>query len=378
MNLGLYIHVPFCRCKCDYCSFYSVPLGDDALLERYTGFIMGNIQSALAECGDFTVNTLYIGGGTPSLLREKQAERILRAVTGSVETAPDIEVSLELNPEDASAEKVAGFRDAGFNRFILGVQTLDRAAHRLIGRSNSSCEAAALEEFTRIPGIVPCVDVITGIPGQGAGELVRELETVATFRPRHISAYPLSVEPSTPLAGRIQKDDTLDDLQREAFEATISTLAGAGYRHYEISNYALPGYESRHNMKYWRFDQYLGFGPGAHSFFRGDRFYHAPKLHPYMETGVPERVNDPRTGQQALVEYIITGMRLLEGISMVDMKEKTGHALTGEFHQKIEGLASRGFIGLDETENDMRIFLTGEGIFLADRVLFELVEHLLE
>ncbi len=379
MKIGLYIHVPFCREKCDYCTFYSLPRGEDReLLHKYTGLLIENISRTLESLRGNEIDTLYIGGGTPSLLSVDEVDNIVKAVSSSAETSPDLEASIEMNPEDATSEKLPGYRDAGINRFILGIQTLDKAVHDILGRSGPPCRGEILERFAAFTGTIRCVDIITGVTGQSSESLARDLEQVATARIHHISAYPLAVERDAPLSQRISPGPGLESLQRDAFDLTIQALVKQGYRHYEISNYALPGFESRHNMKYWRFDPYLGFGPGAHSFFKGERYSNEPDLDGYLRNGTPAKIHDPRSRYKALVEYLMTGLRLLEGVSLREMEAKIGLSPPERVFDRIKHLCERGLVSCLNKGRDRRILLSGEGVFLADRVIYELVEVLLE
>ncbi len=381
MTGGIYIHIPFCRRKCDYCNFYSVPADlsgpGDIIPDAFVRRLCDEIGERLPSAGFPSADTVYFGGGTPSLLTAYQVEDILGVVRAYTALEPGAEITLEMNPGDVSAGALAGFRDAGVNRAVLGVQTLSERLHGLIGRSASLPVARDLELFFSVPGIVHCADIITGIPTQSGEELARDIGLVAGFRPRHISAYILSVEKNTPLSRRLNPDPASEADQAKLFELTMELLTGHGYGHYEISNYALPGFESRHNMKYWRFDPYAGFGPGAHSFIRGERYINAMTVEDYIAAGRPVLDHDPRSSGQAAAEYIMTGLRLLRGMSLGEMEGRLAFKTPEAVMERIRHAEADGMVVLSDGLGERVIRLTGRGIMIADRVIYRIVEPLL-
>ncbi|HDP79837.1 MAG TPA: radical SAM protein, partial [Spirochaetes bacterium] len=259
MSLGVYLHIPFCRQKCDYCGFYSIPVGRldqserAALLDRYADRLVGEIVQRVDDFRDCAVDTVYFGGGTPSLLAPETVARVMEALSRSMGFAGGpVEVTLECNPEDFSPGRIRQYGDAGINRVVLGLQTLERENREFIGRSSSVISRGLAEEFMAVEGIGHCLDLIIGIPSKKR-YLPDEIGMIAALGADHISAYLLSVEEHTPLAGRFVEPEEFQELQREAFMATRAALMARGYHHYEVSNYCLPGKESRHNMKYWKF-----------------------------------------------------------------------------------------------------------------------------
>jgi len=202
------------------------------------------------------------------------------------------------------------YRDAGVDRVVLGLQTLDERLRGVIGRSAKAPDAVMLDSFFSVSGIVHCVDIITGIPGQDGSALARELERVLAYRPAHVSAYILTLQKDTPLSRRMSDSNELALAQRKRFEELIAVMEERGYIHYEVSNFCLPGFESRHNMKYWTFAPYFGYGPGAHSFNGTDRFYNARTVEEYIERPSTAPVLDERTEGAAAEEFLLTGLRL--------------------------------------------------------------------
>jgi oxygen-independent coproporphyrinogen III oxidase len=381
MTGGIYIHVPFCRRKCDYCSFYSVPADlssiEGIIPDEYIRRLCDEITDRLPASGFSSADTVYFGGGTPSLLAAAQVKGILDVVHQNITLDPGAEITLEMNPGDVSADALAGFRDAGVNRAVLGVQTLTERLHALIGRSASPCTARDLDIFFSVPGIVQCADLITCIPTQGADELAADIDLVAGYRPRHISAYILSIEKNTPLSRRLSLDEDTEMEQARLFELTMELLSKHGYDHYEISNYSLPGCESRHNMKYWRFEPYIGFGPGAHSFIRGERYFNAMTVAEYVASERAVLNHDVRLPASAAVEYIMTGLRLLKGMSLSEMEERLALRLPADVMERIGKAESEGLVAVTGTDGDRTIRLTGRGIMIADRVIYNIVEGLM-
>lgn len=380
MTGGVYIHVPFCRRKCDYCNFYSVTVGpctaNGAVPGEYVRRLSGEIRDRLPAAGFSSADTVYFGGGTPSLLTAGQVKDLLDAVGRSVALEPGAEITLEMNPGDVSADALSALRDAGVNRVVLGVQTLSERLHRLIGRSAAPCTARELDIFFSVPGIARCADIITGIPAQTVEELARDIDLVAGYRPGHISAYILSIEKNTPLSLRLARDKAAEADQARLFELTMERMRVRGYGQYEISNYALPGCESRHNMKYWRFEPYIGLGPGAHSFVGGERYVNAMTVEEYLAADRAVLVHDARTPDSAAVEYLMTGLRLLKGMSLDEMEERLTYRLPPAVK---DGIGKAEADGLVEVDNDAgrTIRLTARGIMIADRVIYGIVEPLL-
>jgi oxygen-independent coproporphyrinogen III oxidase len=379
MTCGLYIHIPFCRTKCDYCNFYSVPVGpfDSAggIPDTYIRILHSEIRDRLSDLNITSADTVYFGGGTPSLLTVGQVSGILRLLGDHVMLDPGSEITLEINPGDLSPEKLSGFRDAGVNRVVLGVQTLSERLHRTIGRSAALCTARDLDIFFGVPGLIHCVDLIAGIPSESGMELQHDIDLVAGYRPRHISAYLLSLEKNTPLAGRLAVDPETEVEQGALFEMMMKRLKEHGNDHYEIYNYALPGFESRHNMKYWRFEPYIGFGPGAHTFIHGERYINAMSVGEYLISKRAVLTHDIRTPRSAAVEYILTGLRLMQGISIPELEGHLAFDLPDSVRERIRKAESEGLIIMAEDAG--RIRLSERGILIADSIIYRIVEPLI-
>ena len=382
-NLGVYIHIPFCRRKCDYCAFYSIPVGGleaaqrASLLDNYLARLLSEIGTRSAELTSYCVDTIYLGGGTPSLLSPGQVSRLLDGLSGTMRVDDAVEISMECNPEDFSLERATGYRDAGVNRLILGLQTMDEQLSRRIGRSARAVDEGMLEEFLGLRGITRCLDLIAGIPGRTRAGLVRELEGILRHRPDHVSIYLLSIEKGTPLAGRMRPSPALEQLQRSQLKAAIALMKRSGYRHYEVSNFSLPGRESRHNLKYWRFLPYAGFGAGAHSFYGDARMLNRQTVEEYLRDDSVSLAIDQRTKGAEVAEYIMTGLRLREGFTMRDFREKLGIPLPDSVRSKLKSFRKRGYVIMREKGDDARIRLSLDGMLIMDGLVYEMVEDLL-
>jgi oxygen-independent coproporphyrinogen-3 oxidase len=381
VKLGVYVHIPFCRKKCDYCNFYSVPLSSSSYaeneIESYIERILIEIEKRAGDLSTYSVDTIYFGGGTPSLLSPEQIERVISSLRLHLRCESDrSEISLECNPEDFSVTKIEGYKQAGINRVVLGVQTLHKRLHSTIGRSSTICDDILLNDFFSIDGIAHGIDLIIGIPGEREDELISDLNGILRYEPEHISAYLLSIERGTKLYERAVLSDDYDELQRRLFMLTREKLLAGGYNHYEISNFALPSFESRHNLKYWRFMPYAGFGVRAHSFCNNERWYNDMPVSDYLTDDVV-LTRDARNQNQIIAEFLLTGLRMLKGISLRDFKREIGSEISIELMERVEEMQDGGFVELVSEEDDVFIRLTGDGIFLMDSIVFKLTESLI-
>ncbi len=364
--------MPFCRIKCDYCSFYSVPSGcgiEDAFVDR----LLAEIDSATSNSVIINADTLYFGGGTPSLLRPLQMERIIRHIEKRFVLDKNTEITVEMNPEDLGEQKLAAYSTAGVNRIVLGVQSMNGEMRKNIGRRGCNVTGSDLELFFNHGEFTHCIDIMAGLPGQTWPLLYEDLKVVTGFMPQHISLYLLSVDDGTPLYKRFIPEDGFEESQALLWEGAIDFLTGIGYIHYEISNYALPGFESRHNSKYWDFTPYYGFGPGAHSFVDGKRYSCNMPVEKYLTADdfIYQYDNPPRNGIK--VEFIMTALRRMKGFGMDEFIKVTGAAPDKALLERLELLAGEGLLGY----SDNKYHLTGKGLLVADAVIYRLTEHLL-
>jgi oxygen-independent coproporphyrinogen III oxidase len=365
----LYIHVPFCLSKCGYCAFYSEPHWDDHLLDRYADAVVTEFQTRVGKPRSW--KTAYFGGGTPSLLGPKRVVRILSAVAGH-ESLDDTEVTLEANPETVTLGLLKDLRSAGVNRLSLGLQSLDDAELRYLGRAHDvrrgrEALEAALRTFDRVS-----IDLIYGLRGQTVESWLRTLHEAAGLGPGHLSAYELTLDPGTPLG------DAGSDAPGHAdfFFATHECLAELGFQGYEVSNFARsPAARSRHNLATWAYRPYLGFGPGAHSLERNAdaaiRRFNRPALADYLagaRTGSVPHEKEPLTPPQQLLERLMLGLRTDVGLDLSHIRHLLTEAAADSLASRLSRLETQGLLRLD---ND-HIRPTLRGMALADGLAAEL------
>lgn len=370
---GIYIHVPFCRSKCDYCSFYSLPSGEIGVDERYVRRVIEEIDFITSGKKPAVADTLYFGGGTPSLLEPDQVKRIIDHLSARFVLTANPEITLEMNPDDLDIDKLSAFKRAGINRIVLGVQTFNEGFRNCIGRRGRKVTDSDLELFFNDKEIIHCVDIIAGLPGQQMPDLIDDLQRLIRFMPEHISMYLLSVEHDTPLGARFTPDEQFDELQAELWSEAIDYLVSNGYIHYEISNYALPGFESRHNSKYWDLTPYYGFGPGAHSFVGGRRYSNVMTADEYTGDGEFIYSLDDDSPKNRAVEFLMTALRRMNGFSRDEFAGATGSDLDSSVLSELELLRSEGLIELSEG----RYSLTRKGLLIADMVIYRVTDRLI-
>ena len=318
--LGIYIHVPFCKQKCVYCDFYSLPRREDQM-DAY----VSALRSQLFET-DFSgceADTVYFGGGTPSYLGPRRLTALLEAASAACSIAPGAEITLEANPDSAGdPDALSALRQAGFNRVSLGMQSADDGELRAIGRVHTMAQVRASADAVRRAGFDNLsLDLIYGLPGQSLPRWRENLSAAAALCPEHLSCYGLKAEPGTPLYAR---RDTLpgDGAQADMYLETVDFLESRGYRQYEISNFAKPGRESRHNLKYWTLGEYAGFGPGAHSDFRGRRYAWARDLEAYLRGKPPLSEDQAMSPRDREAEWLMLSLRLVRGLDMAAWEER--------------------------------------------------------
>lgn len=365
--LGIYIHVPFCRYKCPYCDFYSVTSKDD-LLDRFTDETVRRISELAGQ--NISADTVYFGGGTPSLLGGGRIVRIMDALHGSVDIAGDAEITVEANPSGDIGTFLEGCASSGVNRLSLGMQSALKAELSAIGRRHTPDDVLRTMEQSHSVGIHNIsLDLMLGIPFQTADSLEGSLRFIERAEPSHISAYMLKIEENTPFrriqyALKIADGDQLADM----YEQTFDRLEKAGYSQYEISSASRPGCESRHNLKYWNCDEYIAFGPSAHGFFGGKRYYFDRSLESYLAGAVP---HDDGDGGD-MEEYVMLRMRLSEGLTEKGMKVRFGKGIPNALREKASSPVISPYLICD----DCGIRLTRKGMLVSNAIICELTELL--
>jgi oxygen-independent coproporphyrinogen-3 oxidase len=379
-GFGIYVHWPFCRAKCPYCDFNS-HVREAIDQDRWRAALLTELAHYAAQTAGRTVTSLFFGGGTPSLMPPETTAAVIAAVKSHWATEADLEITLEANPTSVEIERFRGFRDAGVNRVSIGVQALDDQVLKFLGRQHSSGEAIRALEIGR--AIFPRLsfDLIYARPGQSLEAWQDELSTALDLANSHISLYQLTIEPGTAFEQRVARGDfqTLpEEEQATLFDWTAARLERAGLPAYEISNHARPGEESRHNLTYWRYGDYVGVGPGAHGRLTLDgkklatRQHRAPEawLESVEHEGHATRQRDEVATAARLQEMVMMGLRLAEGIPAARFVAETGADIETALDRKaLKRLIEGGFL---ELENG-RLRTTNEGRARLDAVLGNLL-----
>ena len=364
--LGLYLHIPFCEGKCAYCDFYSVFSGDE-LKADYTKTLIKEIQQWGGKISR-PIDTIYLGGGTPSLLADRLPD-IINAVKEAFTVKDNAEITLEINPSGNIKNILEFARKAGINRLSLGVQSGDDDELLTLGRKHTVQDTVNAVTIAREMGFDNIsLDIMLGLPNSNSISLQKSLEFILKLNPEHISAYILKIEENTVF---FKKRDQLglpdDDNVSDQYLQMCDFFKAGGYNHYEISNFAKENYHSRHNTKYWELNDYLGIGPSAHSCLDGKRFYYPRDIKAFIKGNEP--IFDCNVDLSE--EYIILGLRLSQGIELSQF-EKFKIPLTDKFLKKCELLKQNGLLNI--TQN--RISLTDKGMLISNSILITLMECL--
>lgn len=377
-RLGIYVHIPFCKSKCAYCDFYSYPPRDERVYEAYTDALVNHISSYRVAGGDYAPDTLYIGGGTPTVLPEEDMLRILRAIKSTFSLQKNVEFTMECNPATVSLPMLKKYRRMGVNRISMGLQSAHEHELRALGRTHSLQD---FEESYRILREAKFdnvnIDLMYGIPYQTMASWISSLKYVISLAPEHISLYNLKLEEGTPLysiADSMPRPD--EETEFAMYSAAIDLLAANGYRQYEISNFARVGKESQHNLKYWHCDEYLGFGPGAHSYFKDIRFSYKRSVSNYIKCnrGIgDEEMTDEYEEiplRERLGEYIMLRMRLTEGINTRDFLMLFGKNFDQTYGAKLAKYVKGGLV-----EHDGGCYrFTRSGMFVSNYILSDILD----
>ncbi|MCD7829569.1 MAG: radical SAM family heme chaperone HemW, partial [Clostridiales bacterium] len=283
-TLGVYIHIPFCKSKCAYCDFYSLP-GHESRMDAYALALSANLSELAPSMGSYTVDTVYLGGGTPSIFGEQRLKNLLTLLHKTLHLAKNCECTMECNPDSVTTSLMRTVRKAGVNRISLGMQSAQDAELRAVGRPHTMEQTRQAVRAIRKAKIKNLsLDLIYGLPGQTMESWQASVEEALALGPEHLSLYALTLEEGTPLwAARERTPLADDDEMADRYLWAVERLKAAGYEQYEISNFAKPGYASRHNQKYWRCEEYVGFGPAAHSDFGGCRYSYIADLEDYID-----------------------------------------------------------------------------------------------
>ncbi|MBQ5952906.1 MAG: oxygen-independent coproporphyrinogen III oxidase [Lachnospiraceae bacterium] len=377
--LSVYVHVPFCKRKCLYCDFPSAP-GTPEEIAFYFRILMQEIRSFEALDSLYTVSTVFFGGGTPSLVDPKYIRQVLDLLRAQYHFEEDPEISLEANPGTLTQESLAAYRDMGISRLSIGLQSANEDELKILGRIHSFEDFQKSYELAREAGFANInIDLMSALPRQTMEKWQRTLQIAADLKPEHISAYSLIIEEGTPFAetwgtgvGRVYLPG--EDLDREMYHYTKEFLASRGYERYEISNYALPGFESRHNMTYWTGGDYVGFGQSAASYLDGRRFQNPAEKTEYLEEAREAygrfKSTRPLSLKSREEEYMFLGLRTHRGVSREEFKLRFGESFPGTYEKKLLDYCMQGFM---EKEDD-RIRLTDKGIDVSNVIMADFLQ----
>ncbi len=369
-ELEIYLHIPFCVRKCEYCDFLSFA-AEKSRYRDYGKALEAEAENCLLPSGSYEVSTVFFGGGTPSLFPGEEIGRILETLRGRFDFRPEAEISLEANPGTVTGDKLGLYRQAGINRISFGCQSTENEELRRLGRIHSyedfleSWQLAGEAGFTNRN-----IDLMSGLPGQTLASWERSLRQVAALEPEHISAYSLIVEEGTPF---YEKQGALnlpgEEEERQMYEITHEILEQYGFCQYEISNYARPGYACRHNLGYWRGKEYLGLGLGASSLLGHSRYQNTRDFRLYLEksadTGAIRRETETLELRDRQAEYMILGLRLTQGVSREEFRRRFGQDLDQVYGPVVDRYVKMGL--LEEREGWIR--LTRRGISLSNTVM---------
>ncbi|MBQ4576247.1 MAG: radical SAM family heme chaperone HemW [Firmicutes bacterium] len=397
-NLGIYIHIPFCVQKCRYCDFTSYAQMSEELKNRYIKSLLNQIQQMATGCcaaslpsfGGRTVDSIFFGGGTPSLLSPAQLGEIMTELRSHFVLTDDCEITMEANPGTVSLETLQGYRNLGFNRISFGVQSMEPEILKILGRIHGPEEAAESVRLAREAGFENLnLDLMFGIPGQTLEQWKSTLTKITDLKPEHISFYSLQVEEGTPIYNEIKfgrLEPLTDEEDREMYHAGLEYLRDQGYHQYEISNGAKPGKECRHNIKYWTLSDYVGFGVSAHGFVDGVRYSQGDDILEYVEA--LERGESPvvwihkNEWEDSASEFMFTGLRLAQGVDLDEFEERFGmsvETMYSEILTELEEFQRQGFVVVEEggaegagchgRKGHRRMYLTESGMDISNRIM---------
>lgn len=369
--LGLYVHIPFCLSKCAYCDFHSI-VADEELVGNYLDALYNEIRISASIVQSQVISTLYIGGGTPTRLNSRQLEALIVQLKTNFNYAPDFEFTIEANPGTLTEEKAAVLASQGVNRISLGAQAFQNCILRKAGRTHTVEDVYRSVELLKHFGISNInLDLIYGLPNQTLTDWIESLKLATALKPRHLSCYSLTIEENT-LFYDLYKNKNLqlptEEVEFAMFDSNRKILPSIGYRHYEISNFALPGFEAKHNIIYWQNQAYLGLGSGAHGCFNQIRYYNSYDINQYIHNWQEltpavahcQYIDLDRT----MDETMMLGLRLLDGVKRADFEQRFHHSFDEIYGKEIKKLISRGL--LEKNEKCLR--LTKQGVSLGNLV----------
>ncbi len=364
---GLYIHIPFCIKKCAYCDFPSYS-GCDEYFEKYIDALLFETRKYRGE----KIDTVFIGGGTPTVLSETLLEKLLAGINESFDILPEAEFSAEANPGTVTEEKLAILKSGGVNRLSIGVQSFDNKELEILGRIHDSQTALETVEAAQRYFDNVNIDIMTAIPRQTEKSLMNTLKTAVATGVNHMSCYSLIVEEGTPFYSMYENGTLFlcsEDEDREMFETLCSYMKNQGFERYEISNFAKPGKRCRHNMKYWNTEDYIGIGAAAHSCVEGKRFYNTADLRKYIkQPGIPEEITELSLSDR-MGEYVMMALRTIDGVSFEEFRRRFGRSFTEVYFSQLEKLKNTDLVRI----NEHSFALTEKGFDVSNGIMCEFV-----
>ncbi|MBE6602093.1 MAG: radical SAM family heme chaperone HemW [Ruminococcaceae bacterium] len=370
-TLGLYLHIPFCRSKCLYCDFCSQPNRSESEHAAYTEALCRDLRARAETCSAYTVDSVYVGGGTPTSLAPALLQKILDTVFSCYHIEPHAEITVECNPATESRALFECLVSAGANRLSIGAQSVHDGELRALGRLHCFSDLSKTVSDARAAGFENLsVDVMFGIPLQTEESYLQTLCKLSELQPNHISAYGLTVETGTPfgrMGDRLRLPD--EETTRRMYFSGIDLLAQRGFRQYEISNFALDGYESRHNLKYWNCDEYLGFGPAAYSDFGGRRFGNSRDISSYLANEDITEESEVPSPNDRKNEYVMLRMRLSEGIDCRAYQKRFGSSFESDYGDALSRYVNGGFV----RKNAQGYAFTTDGMYVSNSILSEIL-----
>lgn len=370
MKTGVYIHVPFCKQKCNYCDFYSVT---NLETEKYLSALKVEME-LIKERYDFSARSIYLGGGTPTVLKLKELEKLLNLINEEIPVREDFEFSIEANPSSLNQAKLKLLKEAGVNRISFGVQSFNNQRLSFLGRQHNRADIINSYALARKVGFKNIsFDLIFAIPKQSLAEWKQDLEEAIELAPEHISAYNLKIEAGTEFHKQLKVGDInkiSEELDLKMYQLAIDKLREAGYQRYEISNFAQNNFASQHNKIYWKSKPYLAFGPGAHFFDGQARGYNIASLQKYYKQLRKKRKlawqeYNTLSQKDLIEEYLLMGLRLIDGISIIDFNNRFNLSFKELYANEIKELIARNLVSLEED----RVKLTERGLLLANQIL---------
>ncbi len=365
-TIGIYIHIPFCEQKCPYCDFYSI--SDENEYDKYTEYLIGAIRKS-SEIHKRTVSTIYFGGGTPSAIGSYRLIAILDEIKKSFCVNNHAEITVEVNPCTSDKIDFSAMRKAGFNRVSIGLQSANDNELKILGRRHSVSDAKNTVDAVKKAKIDNIsLDLMLCIPEQTKSSLTESIKFCKDCDVTHISAYILKIEENTHF---YKIKDSLhlfdDDCQSQIYIHAVNELEKYGYNQYEISNFSKPGFEGKHNLKYWRDEEYLGFGPSAHSFIDGKRYYYPRDIKEFYNGTI---IQDGVGGD--VEEYIMLRLRLKEGLDLIELENRYNFTLAKNFLQRANLLKSEQMIDIDNNV----LYLTTKGFLVSNSVISYLIDSI--